>query len=153
MKKRKRKTKKNPTLIRVNPSREEVTIDDYMACKRGRDGIEACWKKAKKLSPRLTRRYFNKAIDQYIRQHHCLPEEIKKIDVPGLDKKHKIMIHVGESEEILYCPRYGRKLGKRGGKIKYVHRTEKQDLLTDPDGKVLIYRGKTKMKADGWLHD
>ncbi|HDI51230.1 MAG TPA: hypothetical protein ENF45_01245 [Bacteroidetes bacterium] len=127
--------KSNPLLIRVNPS----------------DDQENLWIKAKSLKPDLTRKEFDRAIKQFYNQHHCLPDKLTLEDVPGIAPDVKVLIKVGNVDQIHYSPdQYSRKAPYR-----YFHKTKRESLLTDADGKILILNGKTKISnrgfTKGWL--
>lgn len=118
---------------------------------------EMLWIKCKQLKPEVTRFEFEKAIDQYHRQHHGLPDSVTLEHVPGIDEsKIKIMVKMGDVEEILYKPSLSSRKALNEGKkelVKYIHKTKSEGLATDSDGKALAYYGKTKVNPKGWLID
>ncbi|WP_372365417.1 hypothetical protein [Candidatus Uabimicrobium sp. HlEnr_7] len=105
-------------------------------------------KKKFKLSDKHKKEFFD-SCRQYKNQHGVWPEKAELQKVPGLDKKINFLVCIGKSKAIFY-----NSINKksRKGDFNYVHPTKEQYLLTDSKGEVLIYRGKTKMKNDGWLH-
>ena len=122
-----------PILIKVNPPGD----------------VEALWREAKRLKPKLERKEFDAALRQHLQHHDYIPDGFLIVDVPGLDEeKHPIMIEVGKVDEVIYNP--AKKSRKSGA--KYVHKTKDERLLTDSTGKTLILHGKTHAKDDGWLH-
>lgn len=130
------KKKKNPILIKVNPKAEEA---------------EKLWEKAKALQKNLTRKEFDEALRQFRNQHGVFPKAMKKVDIPGLDPKQKIMIEIGKVGKLFYEP------DKHSEKSPYIyeHATTKEALATDPSGEILILYGNTKMSnsfpTKGWL--
>lgn len=106
-------------------------------------------KKKFRLSENDKKEFFD-ACKQYKNQHGTWPEEAKLQKVPGLSPDIKFLVNMGKSKAIFYNA-INKK--SRKGNYNYVHPTKDQYLLTDAKGEVLIYRGKTRVKSDGWLHD
>lgn len=91
-------------------------------------------------------------LEQYKRQHGHLPviSQVELEKVPGLTGKIKFLVSLGNVPGILYTP----DKKSRKGNSNYFHPTKKgQKLLTDSTGKILIYKGNSSVKKDGWIHD
>jgi len=127
--------RKNPILIKFNKPDEDVET-------------QKLWQQSQAIRPDMTRQEFDDGLKQFLAQHHIMPDNIRKVDIPGLDPEIKIMVSLGKTKEIGYYPDFS----SRKAPHEYVHKTKDEFLATDASGKTLIYGGKTIVKSDGWLH-
>lgn len=134
--------KRNPLLIRVNPQSEAAIT--------GRGDQEVIWQEAKRKMPSITRKEFDAALQQFVRQHGTMPQRLTVEDVPGISGDVKILIKVGNVAEIRYEPDDH----SRKAPYAYYHKTKAESLLTDASGEVLVLHGKTRVcngPKRGWL--
>jgi hypothetical protein len=134
---RKKRTVKNPVLIKINPDRKKV---------------EAFWKKAVRLKPDLDWDEFEDGLALYLSQHGEYPDHFEVADVP-VDVG--VLVHGGRVRNFIYkAPRHSRKSkSEKNEDIEYIHKTG-DHIYTSVDGKrVKVLLGPMKMNPrDGWFH-
>lgn len=150
---KKKRMKENPILMKINP---EKTHKFSNITNNIEEKFLSLWENAKSIAKKhnlpITFEEFKLATEQYINQHGSFPKEIKVEDVHGVDPKIKVLVKVGNIDEVRYIPdEHSRK-----APFGYYHPT-KQGLYTDSSGKSFILHGKMYVANDGdksgWLID
>lgn len=128
--------KRNPLLTVVNPLPQE---------------IDRLYVEAKRLMPSLERNEFEEGVEQFVRQHGCLPRKMSLCELDGF--AGNVLIEVGKSDQI----RYSSRGNSRKAPHDYYHDTKGCLLVTDSTGRFLGYLGDVRVansgKNAGWLVD